>query len=465
MKKILISILIFSSLLLTGVIYASSIEINQGSESAKIKLGQSYDLLSPIAWYKLDATTTDEMGNYDGANDGATRDIGKVGGSFRFDVADSVNLGTISELSNTAHFTISFWMNQDSTDILRYIFYTHKDTNNRFYILTSTIGNGAIQISLGNGSNAFSYWSYVDDGYVAGTDAFLTVVYDGTQPTNQTKVNVYMNSELLTFVGDSMNHPTLTPNYGVDSNIGNPLGNSFNGELDDFKMFDYSLSSQQVKDLYNSYSKKEIGQSYDLLNPIAWYKLDADADDEMGNYDGTNNGATRNIGMSGGAFEFDGSDNVNLGNSVAFEFDSTDDFTFSFWVKQDSGNNLRLHYTRFDALEGGIQFFARRVGEGSVIDFLTRVENVSAGCRGISSIRDNVWHHIVGSYSSNDVTKRVYVDGIFEKSCILTAGQQDFLTTSTNAFIGSETIGSIDDFKIYDYTLSSQQVKDLYNSY
>lgn len=200
------------------------------------------------------ANLFDATGNYSATDTDITyAQPGKILKAPEFNGTTSgSNLGEITQLNNTSNFTMSFFMNQDAIDFTGSIIRAHKNTSNRLGIASSNTGDGYLQVSIGNGTNAYSFWDYLGAGYTAGTWANITVAYDGSQLTDQTKIKVYMNGLLLSYVAGVLGHPTVTPDYGVSTYFGAlPLFSAYNGRLDEMRMFTGTLTENQNKTQYD----------------------------------------------------------------------------------------------------------------------------------------------------------------------------------------------------------------------
>jgi len=91
------------------------------------------------------------------------------------------------------------------------------------------------------------------------------------------------------------------------------------------------------------------------------------------------------------------------------------------------------------------------------------------------SLADNAWHHFVVSYDSGASSLTVYVDGDNANKDTAALGF-NFATTADIVGIGGEVnegtpdtldrnfTGSIDDFQIYDHTLSGFEAQWLYDN-
>ena len=192
-------------------------------------------------------STTDNnanFGRYTGTISGATWVPGKNGWSLSFNGADAnVTVGDLVELNATTSFMISFWMNQRVIDVADTIFTKATDADNHLEIRTTAGGN--FEVGLDDGADAIGYWDYSDD-ISALTWYHISIVYDGGGAANADRLKIFVDGRQisLSFTGTI---PTATNDLaGVDATIGAASG-SFDGLIEDFKIYDEAMSDANVK--------------------------------------------------------------------------------------------------------------------------------------------------------------------------------------------------------------------------
>lgn len=90
---------------------------------------------------------------------------------------------------------------------------------------------------------------------------------------------------------------------------------------------------------------------------------------------------------------------------------------------------------------------------------------------GTRRINDNQWHHIVGVFNAAGKRVDCYIDGIYEGHVTLPQHYQQRFDGAP--YIGDTsrvkgtfwTGGSLDDIRVYNYALTAQKVRELYQSY
>lgn len=198
-----------------------------------------------------------------------------------------------------------------------------------------------------------------------------------------------------------------------------------------------------------------------------WSFNDADTDgstavDVWGSDDGTINGATTGVsGELGEAYEFDGSDDeVEIGSTSSFDLD---EFSASVWCNfstppeiyrivfrgnlGDSGTDATFDMWVRDS--DGIHF---EVGDGGSKDGVST-----------TAINYNQWEHVVGTFDGSEV--KIYINGAEEDS---TSTSLSPTHNGKGLLIGTGENdrwydGKLDDPRIYDKALSSNEVDNLYN--
>lgn len=218
-----------------------------------------------VATYQLDGNSTDLSGNYNGtdtnityAYDGTESNIEYRFGRFgQAAVFNGSNIATPAKIPFSLNFSFSFWFNTTSTYASGYLFSTKENyQTNGYYLLAN---NGLIQYGEGNGStNATTQYSTTTDLNDGNWHhCVLTRAAGGT-------VNMYIDNIR------ELNNASLGSGYMTSSNWHNnlrigrysgvhPNGLYYNGKLDQVRIYDAVLTSDQVTQLYNE--KPEVDTS------------------------------------------------------------------------------------------------------------------------------------------------------------------------------------------------------------
>jgi len=184
-------------------------------------------------------------------------------------------------------------------------------------------------------------------------------------------------------------------------------------------------------------------------NLIAHYEFEDNTNDSSGNsFNLTGNNPAYTTGKIGQAYSFNGSDN----NITAINTGLNDDNgTISYWIKTDTTEVKTLialgvvHPPNYDSYVASGEFGINGLNSGTTIN-------------------DNVWHHIVVTFEGVNTTK-VYIDNTLVFQGL--TGDKD-VNLGSNIYLGhwqggNKYIGSMDDVRIYNRTLTDADISQLYN--
>ncbi len=226
-----------------------------------------------------------------------------------------------------------------------------------------------------------------------------------------------------------------------------------------------NLGTSSVMMYYDNPSVSTTGDAGSVyLEPVsAWY-LDTNANDSIGNNNGTVTGAIMDGGYINGSYFFDGSgDKIDFGTGL----NSFTTVTFALWMKAGTsqfqfstpfmrgiwGNNGAFNLRKVDTGDNHISLDVYNLG-GSEHPVST------------SEVYDNTWHFIAGSIEPTNGVK-LYVDGILEDSFPTVPagwGSTAVGTTliGTNGDNNRDYIGNVDELYIYNYELTGNQIYKIY---
>ncbi len=262
-------------------------------------------------------------------------------------------------------------------------------------------------------------------------------------------LQVYVDGVLK---GSFANTGIITYTLGTDFFIGKHGKGStvydFKGAIDDVRMYNKTLSDQEVRD----------------LGFLAHYNLDEGsgtiAYDQSGNgNEGTINGAT----WTGCELSLDGDDYITKTNPSS-ALKPLSHVAISAQIKANTTDT-----NGGEVVSMGDSYGLRIKTDGTILFFYYD----GTTWRGVSttgvSVLDGKWHHIVGQKTGSAL--QVYVDGVL-KGSLNNTGTIAY-TLGTGFFIGKHGMGdtlydfkgTIDDVRVYGRTLSVQEVQELYNTF
>jgi len=212
--------------------------------------------------------------------------------------------------------------------------------------------------------------------------------------------------------------------------------------------------------------------SFTTSEQVAWWKLDETSGETAEDSAGNNNGRLVGDpqwqptgGKIGGAMEFDGDgDYVEIGRES--NFDIADQITVSAWIKV---NQFDKEWQAVIA-KGDSAWRIQRNQNNNSLEFACSGLKVPSGSQygnlyGERGVNDGKWHNIVGVYDGSKMY--LYVDGTVDTS---QPASGRINTNDEPVYIGenSENTGRywnglIDDVRIYNYALSKDEIKTIYN--
>ncbi len=292
-------------------------------------------------------------------------------------------------------------------------------------------------------------------------------------------------NNITVYVNDTVNHINSTQVFFTVHTMpptqGTPILNSTYG----------TNTSNENLTVYNQSTFDPNGLN--VTNIINWYRNGAsiialnmpfESDNSAGagktkdyshyGNNGTVNGATwvSNGGFDGkGAYKFNGVDDyIEINDSASLTFNTSEAFSVEVWVKTDNvgwyaaiigkvSSSIGASSSQWGLAiaPGAYPYFA--VSDGA--SWYNAIANIS--------ILDGKWHHLVGIWNTTDVS--IYVDGSLPQIvCSPSCTPPSLNEVSASTFIGTTDTGSIpfngtiNSVRIYNRSLSAEQIKALYNN-
>jgi hypothetical protein len=402
--------------------------------------------------------------------------LGRIGQALTFDgIDDYVDVGNV--LDAPSAITVSFWTKTSSSTSptlglvskggsgqAGYRFMRTSDTVYAWQGLTSA-GDGAFNI---NTAVPLNIWTH----YVG--------TYDGTTAA------LYADGALIG--SDATASGAITSQAGT-----NKIGTLFttccfvDNQMDDVRIYNRALSAEEAKRLYELGATTKIATTI-TSNPtletglVGHWSFDGpdllqNATDRSGQgntgYLSGFTSTTTVIGRIGQALQFDGSnDYVSIPDSAALS--PTSEITVSAWIKTTNLDEAFVAHYDTGTGERAWDLLTDSSGllRAVVSDDGTDTSSHRKDYRG-EQIADNVWHHAVFTFQGTGSVLNLYVDGILDASPTkvvdpaITSIHDSTAAVSigaqlNNGAVSSASAGTIDDVRIYDRVLSSQEIKRLY---
>ncbi len=446
-----------------------------------------------VGWWTFDGNDMnrthafDKSGNNNnGTINNATEVAGKLGQSMQFYGNRSyVDCGT--NLGMTNSFTLSAWIypsnfTSTTTIISKGNFFPSNSTN--YAMDLRGTGNRQVAFFLYDSSNNFHGMAPVTEQIPINQWVHVVGVYNSASTPNfQVYINGVVSVNTTNWTG------TMVSN-AVSTQIGDRNGSYyFSGKIDDVRIYNRALSSDEIKSLYNMGAASMAGTNTGInmaSGLVGYWTFDGkDSNsthvfDKSGNgNNGTIIGATRAPGKIGQGMSFDGvNDYLSIPNFGAM---GTNDFSVSFWTKTPAvtpnswydtfispgkGNNTPKWENNWaivkegDAASESVQNIIEfAVGKGTGADYFRAVSTIK--------ITDTNWHHIVGTANRHG-SAIVYIDGVNRGSTDISSVIAD-LTAPNGTAIGNNNgggfylTGYMDDVRIYNRVLTADEIAALYN--
>jgi hypothetical protein len=267
-------------------------------------------------------------------------------------------------------------------------------------------------------------------------------------------------SGVLGSVSDSSSH-LLIGDYPTS-------GYNFNGSIDDVRVYNRSLSTDEVLALYDGYNPS-VNLSTAEKGLIGYWKLDGNAKDSTpygndGTIYGNASSTTDRHGQANYAYNFGGGiDKIITG--TYFPEISTE-FTVSAFVKPGTA---QIAYANIWGNHGGsTQGIVLQQDNASTNNYyLAYGDSSDWHLSSNASLTADVWQHVIAIKTTTAL--KIYVDGVEVVNTPDTGTVAANPVTNFRIGLGYSSgrnfNGSIDDVRVYNRALSVSEVSDLYHSY
>ncbi len=386
--------------------------------------------------------------------------------------SDFINCGDSDNLSfgngsTDSPFSISAWVNM--TDATSFVTIAKDATSNREYVIR-TLTDDKLYFYLLDNVNG-GYIGRISSGTVTsyqGTWIHTVYTYNGN--SSSSGIKIYLNGSAVDNADYQGGSYTAMSNTTTSLNIGRQesgVGTFANGQIDQVTVFDYELPATGTNSVATLYGGGTAITNPMSLSPkpIAYYQLG----DQSVSTGPTSSYLVPNKSLSDYVFNFVPS-LVNFGTTI-FNFDRTDPFTFSIWIKTSSnGTNQYVISKQIPNYLGYMFLLDSSLKIGAVFSHNSnaRIYFVSN-----SAIPSNEWVHLVWTYSGNSLASgmSVYANGA---PFAITTVDDNLTSSPTNSgqlnisgrdgSFHREVNGELSNFSIFDTELSSTQVETLYNN-
>jgi len=430
---------------------------------------------SEIAYFKFDNTVADEHLTYSGTAFGdITYSSGVADTAVYFNNEDHVDSEyknqyiTLPNISLT-EFSLSIWIKFNRN--------THyKEHNAAFY-------------SIGSEDDGGTFFALFVDG---NDRLFATLYCDGHNDVKVYQTNdldikdglwhhivVLVSNEKITMYEDGImgNEEDTGFNIELDNQPqffcyhqwenGEKGSSRINGYIDETKIFPYILSETEVVNLFHL---SESGL-------ISKYSFEGDMENtQNSNVDGQIYGnVTYATGKKGLCLNFDNPEHTStefVQDYATLEQLSVSEFSVSLWLKYEDNASTSDYvgiYT-FGSKDNGSTFFGLLVDNNKRLNvhFYHDNHNDLYFRDDYIDVSDNTWHHIVATVSQTQMQ-------LFDNGELVAQRETDFdinikreqqylglLAFNNEASKATRLIGQIDELRIYNYALTSEEVSEVF---
>ncbi len=471
-----------------------------------------------------DSTTNDNDGTEYIDSPGTQDAVGKIGGAITLDgVDDYIDLGDDADFEKD-NFSIELWANRAGNSskgggVLFSKYYS--EVNNREYyfeINNDQLLGFVTYDSAGTTSTSIKYsisdnWAhvaatksgtsikiYINGSLVNSSDSASTTIKDGDSKVmigaihkSSTIPDSFFNGTIdeVRYSNTTRTIDWINQSYHLVANQGTYVTFDTEEDPDNFapsvsnvilssssatSTTDENLSivitgSDSNGDVFTNVTDwRKEGVSIAVLNmPFDVNDSSTAKDYSTKNNDGTITTATwSSSGKVGGAYVFDGSaDYINAGNDTSITTGLTSAHTFSAWVKTSYSAVIQRVIDN-DYAQNSFAFFIGIDGLVAYdlnddLDSWNRVTSTG------SSIIDGEWHQITGVYDGSDSI--IYIDGVEKNRTSITNPLKFYANNVVIGVKGQDLPslnqlfnGSIDQVKIYNYSLSPEQINASYQA-
>jgi hypothetical protein len=237
----------------------------------------------------------------------------------------------------------------------------------------------------------------------------------------------------------------------------------------------YAYYGNSAATLKTDYTNQDYGLAayYHLDNSTAY----GESSTKVYDFSKSGNNATlvatavyNSSGRFGGGYSFDGdSDYLSVADPGTSTLDITGNITLMAWVYPRRNSSVNDEEGITGKRSDDTDNYHISVGTYAASDAKFGFNFYSTGWRAYytdSSLALNTWHHVVATYNTSVVS--LYVDGQLMKN--YTGVTYPLITNNENFYIGSVENsyfyfnGSIDEVRIYNRTLSADEILAIYNS-
>jgi len=453
---------------------AIGIKCSFNSNNTKVKIPTD----GLIACYPFDGDIKDHCGSYNGVVHGTEQyDTGIIGQAFKFDGKTSIEFKD-NKLAKNIQKTIAFWIkffDNESRQILVNVQQEDPGWTNFEIILE----NQKIKIGGRNDNHNNINYKII---YISNENILKNKWYFIVLTKNNDTYYLYINNKLngnfkYNFYEFSNSFRQV---LGCFKNASNDSQNRdyFNGLMDQVRIYNRFLTEEEINALYNEGNTQNTNFLNNLdpfgdKSQVAYYPFDGNAKDIVGGNDGIWDKSEAYVkGKIGQAAKFNGDNRIFVQKQIT----NSKVFSVSLWFK-----NLTCD-TNMPYPRAGLFYFYKDknnvkhndygigITPDNYIMLRTLNKDDSKNINDIKIVKvdglynSNKWNQLVAVTDYNTKEIKIYVNSklVYEGKDLRVNGWENpcYLTQ-----IGADqrnSIGYIDDFRIFDRALTKEEIQTLY---
>ncbi len=450
----------------------------------------------PVGYWKMDEGTGTSA--YDSSGNGNnstsfTNNVswtqGKFGSATKYaGTQDYITVPSDASIDYLPAYTISAWIKPEEIITYNILDKTGGDSTGWSVLLNSN----KYQFDVNSDGTSLTCDAPVTGGGepVANQWDYISFSWDGSGTCSGVKY--YKNGVLYPFLTTQSMTGTRDNDTGNNFLIGtNTFSDHFNGAIDDLKIYNYIRTpSQIIEDMNAGHPApgSPIGSSVLHLEFDEGYGDSAHNTGSGGtSLDGNLYGSCpgdatcpswTNHGKFNKGLDFERSDSdwVNAGDSSSIHMDQSKSMTFSAWINLES-TGLYQNIFRYDDCDSGDgdtncsrNFYLIRVANDNKVAVNYGPDTASSSISSTSTLSSGNWYHIVFVRDTSLDTDSIYINGILDNSetdtstgTWETTGQYLMIGRLYNSSDSEYFDGVLDELRIYNSALTTDQIKLLYN--
>lgn len=446
-----------------------------------------------VSWWPGDRNAGDRVGNNNGVlQNGASFVAGKVGQAFSLDgIDDSIEFpgnGTLDIAGDQV--TVEAWISLENSQTSAQVFTATIGKNNfpgnQSYLITFESGSN---VGLPQNTWRFEYILTNSAGVrVHNQQTNVDVTVDGNYHHYAMTYNGAASPSVKLYV-DGVLQNTNIPDAAAGNLRSLPTtpvtirggfsGNAASFSADEVSIYNRALSQFEIQSVHGAGSAGKCVSCTPLpANAISWFPAEGNANDVLGNNNGTLvNGTTFTPGKVGQAFSLDDQDDyVDLGQLSQLQ--NATELTVMAWVKKKQLGRREGFVGKWDSSDNtDNSFLLYNGGAGNPGDIgvfaLAFANGAEGGIAGSTVIPAGEWVQVTGTWRSSDGQIRIYKNGVIDGESTGGIGQTLKFLSGYTAKIGHWGIvrngdfkfyGEIDETQIFNRALSQTEVQAIYNA-